>query len=260
LKENDYTCIFNTEFMPATTFQFKQFYVNHDQCAMKVGTDGVLLGSWVIISREKKILDIGTGTGLIALMMAQRSPATIDAIDIDVDAFQQAKINVSHSPWGSRINVHLCSLQYFSLNPQNKYDLIVSNPPYFLDAAKSVTLARNVARHTDETLSFDDLISGVVQMLAPSGRFCLILPCKEGNVFFQKAFMNGLYCNHITRVKTKKEKTEKRLLMEFSFRQTPIIDDLLIIQKDELHFTEEYIDLTKDYYLALDKGRHKPLD
>ena len=246
--------------MPATTFQFKQFHVHHDQCAMKVGTDGVLLGSWVDIKNEKNILDIGTGTGLIALMMAQKSNARIDAIDIDVDAFQQARINVTHSPWLNRIQVYLCSLQYYALNPKFKYDLVVSNPPYFIDAAKSVTPARNVARHTDETLSFDDLISGAIQLLQPEGRFCLILPCKEEHIFFQKAFNKGLYCNRITRVKTKKEKQEKRLLMEFSFIKKPVRDELIIIQEDDLHFTSEYIELTKDYYLALDKGRHRKID
>lgn len=245
--------------MPATTFQFKQFHVNHDQCAMKVGTDGVLLGSWVKLMNARHILDIGTGTGLIALMMAQKSKAFIDAIDIDVDAFQQARYNVSHSPWYERIQVYLCSLQYFAINPRAKYDLVVSNPPYFIDAAKSQTLARNVARHTDETLSFDDLIAGVIRLLKPSGRFCLILPCKEGSVFFQKAISKGLFCNRITRVKTKKEKMEKRLLMEFSFHQRPVMDEQLVIHEDELNFTAEYIELTKDYYLAIEKGRHRKL-
>jgi len=243
--------------MSATTFQFKQFFVHHDQCAMKVGTDGVLLGSWVDITKERNILDIGTGTGLIALMLAQKSSSMIDAIDIDVDAFQQAKINAGHSPWNDRINVYLCSLQYYAINPRFRYDLIVSNPPYFIDAAKSVTLARNVARHTDETLSFDDLIAGVIRLMNPAGRFCLILPCKEGTIFFQKAFDKGLFCNRITRVKTKKEKTEKRWLMEFSFQKKSLEDETLIIQEDDIHFTPEYIELTKDYYLALDKGRHR---
>ncbi len=242
--------------MPANTFQFKQFHVHHDQCAMKVGTDGVLLGSWVKAGKAKRILDIGTGTGLIALMMAQKSDSLIDAIDIDVGAFQQARVNVRHSPWHHRISVYLCSLQYYAINPPARYDLLVSNPPYFIDAAKSGTPARNVARHTDETLSFDDLISGVLRLLKPSGRFCLILPCKEGSVFFQKAVTRGLFCNHITRVKTKPDKQEKRLLMEFTFHQKGIIDDQLVIQEDELTFTKEYIELTKDYYLALDKGRH----
>lgn len=243
--------------MPATTFQFKQFYVNHDQCAMKVGTDGVLLGSWVNLTQEEKILDIGTGTGLIALMMAQKTDAIIDAIDIDVDAFQQARINIEHSPWVDRINVYLCSLQYYALHPKYKYDLIVSNPPYFLDAFKSLTLSRNVARFTDETLSFDDLIAGVISLMKPQARFCLILPCKEGQIFYKKAFDKGLFCNRITRVKTKKEKSEKRVLMEFSFEQALVDDTLLVIQENDLQFTEEYINLTKDFYLALDKGRHR---
>jgi len=243
--------------MAATTFQFKQFNVHHDQCAMKVGTDGVLLGSWVQLNKEKHILDAGTGTGLIALMMAQKSKALIDAIDIDVDAFQQAKKNVDNSPWLNRINVFLCSLQYFAINPLHKYDLIVSNPPYYIDAAKAGTLSRNVARHTDETLSFDDLIASVIQLLKPDGRFCLILPCKESAVFFPKAYSKGLFCNRITRVKTKKEKQEKRLLMEFSFVKKPLRDEWLIIQEDESSFTPEYIELTKDYYLCLEKGRHR---
>lgn len=218
---------------------------------MKVGTDGVLLGAWIKTNGTKRILDIGTGTGLIALMLAQRSNAIIDAIEIDKDAFEQAKENTATSRWNDRLNIFHSSLQDFSETSKSKYDLIVSNPPFFEGTYKAGTEARSIARHTDETLSFDDLIKGVKNLLTPDGKFCVILPFKEGNCFIEKSKAGNLHVQKLTRVKTKSDKQEKRMMIEFSFLKINSIEDDIVIQEEDLSFTKEYIDLTKDYYPGL---------
>lgn len=215
---------------------------------MKVGTDGVLLGAWTESGEAGTILDIGTGTGLIALMLAQKSGAVIDAIDIDENSCEQAKQNVDLSKWSSRITVHHCSLQLYILSCRIKYELIVSNPPYFIDAYKAGDISRNLARQADTALSFDELILGVKALLREEGRFCIILPSKEGNYFKQKAAIAGLYCNKITHVKTRSEKSEKRLLMQYSFSNPTFSEDELVIHDEDLSFSERYKKLTNDFY------------
>jgi tRNA1Val (adenine37-N6)-methyltransferase len=195
--------------MSESVFHFKQFTINQDKCAMKVGTDAVLLGAWVKIDSAKFILDIGTGTGIIALMIAQKAHnAIIDAIDVEEGAYLQASENVSDCDWKDRINVKKESLQSYALHKElgKQYDLIVSNPPYFVDASKPNTEARTTARHTDANLSFDELINGVLKLIKPDGRFCAILPYTEGYLFIEKAEKANLFCNYILKVKTKKEK------------------------------------------------------
>ena len=159
-------------------FTFKQFHINHSRCAMKVGTDGTLLGAWTSLPNPtRKILDIGTGTGLIAIMAAQRHPdAQICAIDIDADCISQAEENVADCPWSERIKLYHSPLQEFS--SEEKFDMIISNPPYFVDSLLSPDAQRSTARHT-ATLSFDELTEGVIRLLAPEGRFALILPPAE---------------------------------------------------------------------------------
>ena len=217
---------------------------------MKVGTDAVLLGSWVDPKDANHILDIGTGTGLIALMLAQKSIAEIDAIDIDEGAFQQAKENFRISPWFGRLNMFHQSLQEFSESSQKKYDLIVTNPPYFHHASKPPEEARLNARHNDQ-LSFLELITGVKKLLTDDGRLCLILPCKEGVEFMDLAQSKGLFCHELMRVKTKSDKSEKRLMMEFGFHFGLLHDHEMVIQEEDCSYTDEYVAMTKDYFLGL---------
>lgn len=237
--------------MPSNTFAFKQFTVKQDKCAMKVGTDAVLLGSWVNPDQAASILDIGTGTGVIALMLAQRSQATIDAIDIDPNACVQAKENAGASPWNETITIHHESLQTFSMRNDRSYDLIVSNPPFFVDSSKASHLERTISRHTD-LLPFSELLEGVLRLLRPDGRFCVILPAKEGEAFRDMAAEKGLYLCKLTRVYTRADKaTEKRLLMQYERTPSSFSENSLVIEKDERHsYTDEYKELTKDYYLA----------
>lgn len=236
--------------MSNQSFVFKQFRINQDKCAMKVGTDAVLLGSWVNASNSKTILDIGTGTGIIALMLAQKSGARIDAIDIDNSAFEQALENIKNCNWKDRITAHHISLQQFASDSPVKYDLIVSNPPYFVDSSKAIEESRTNARHTDQ-LAYHDLLDGVLKLLNPTGKFYVILPTKEGESFWELAEENKFYLTKLTRVITRADKPEKRLLMRFEFIRRTFSENSIIIEKDERHsYTDEYKELTKDYYLA----------
>ncbi len=241
--------------MTQNDFRFKQFNVRQDRCAMKVGTDGVLLGAWVKTFNEKRILDIGTGTGLIALMLAQKSESLIDAIDIDENAFIESKENFKASPWSSRLTAIHNSIQDYATHTPYRYDLIVSNPPYFIGAHPAPSEARNVARHMDDSLSIEDLVHGVLKLLTPEGRFCVILPFMEGIKFAEYAESNGLYATHLTKVKTKVEKQEKRMMMEFQMIKKETVEEELVIQEEDLSYTQQYLELTNDFYLGLPKKR-----
>lgn len=235
--------------MPDGVFHFKQFSIRQDKCAMKVGTDAVLLGSWIkIIGTEKNILDIGTGTGVLALMIAQRSTARIDAIEADEIAAEQAKDNVLNSPWPENIAIHPVIFQDFVDQIESKYDLIFSNPPYFDQAYKAPEAARNLARHRDVSLTFDEIISGSFNLLNPSGRLCLILPFSESQKFIVKALQKGFFLTHETDVITRIGKAGKRVLLEFSLNNTETHRDVLILKNEDLSHHKNYLDLTKDYY------------
>lgn len=235
--------------MPNASFAFKQFVINQDRCAMKVNTDAVLLGAWVIPNGSKNILDIGTGTGVIALMLAQKSKARILAIDIDKEATEQARLNAEQSVFRN-IEVANLSFQELAAGSDKKFDLIVTNPPYFKDSLKSQSQTRTLARH-NEFLSFEDLLDGVKKMLHEKGKFYLILPTKEAQIFREMAKQKGLYLSKLLRVRTRADsETEKRHLMLFEFKQTEFSEATLVIESEQpLKYTKEYIELTKDYYL-----------
>jgi len=230
-------------------FQFKEFIIYQDQCGMKVGTDGVLLGAWTNVSESNYILDIGTGTGLIAIMMAQRTSAKIDGIEIDQAACQQALQNVSECKWKDRINLYNQSFQDFSKFQQEQYDLIITNPPYFSNALQAPGKKRTNARH-NHSLNFDDILKGSKKLLKETGRLSLILPFSEGMKFQEKAAAFDLFCIKKTYVKPLPGKDPKRLLMEFSFKKEPLTEDYLVIENNKRHhYTKEYKELTKKFYL-----------
>lgn len=235
--------------MPNQYFRFKQFAIRQEKSAMKVGTDGVLLGAWAPIGNAKRILDVGTGTGLIALMLAQRSNAIIDAVEIDQQAAVQATENVNNCRWASRIQVYHSSFQEFANNTEQGYDLIVSNPPYFQKSLKSPEAARTVARHTEQ-LPYSDLLKGIGNLLTDAGRFAGIFPYVEGNIFVAEASIHGLYCNKRVNVLGRTHGNVKRLLLEFSKIKVPLIEEDLAVRAGETEYTPEYIYLTKDFYLA----------
>jgi len=217
---------------------------------MKVGMDGVLLGAWANVSGAAKILDIGTGTGLIALMMAQKNPsAQIDAIEIEQDAFQEATVNIQQSPWNERINTERCSFQEFAERTSCKYDLIVSNPPFFTNGVKAPLENRAQARHSD-SLPLEVLISGATKMLTEKGRIALILPIEHLPEIEQLAILNKLYISHLCRVKPNPLKSDFRILIELSCEQCVIQEEHLMIEFEKHHnYTPEYRELTKEFYL-----------
>lgn len=232
---------------PMNEFRFKQFSIKQNLCAMKVGTDGVLLGAWSKIP-SGKVLDVGSGSGLISLMIAQRNlNCEIDAIDIEQNAFLQTQQNVIASKWNSRIKVFNTSLQLFL--PNKKYELIISNPPFFINATKSTNNAKNIARHTDD-LPFTDFIDRVKELLTKDGILSLILPLQESLFFIELALKQKLYLNRKCWVKPNYEKEPKRVLLEFSFSEKKILIETLVIETEKRHhYTEEYRNLTQDFYL-----------
>lgn len=233
-------------------FQFKQFTVRHDKCAMKVGTDAVLLGAWAGTAGCRQILDIGTGTGIIALMLAQRCPAQIDAIDIDEAACLQAQENVEASPFAERIHIVHASCCSFARSHGGKtYDLIVSNPPYFVNSLKCPDDKRSLARHTD-SLPLPALVADAAGMLAPSGRIALIVPYEQLDDINEIAKENKLYVCRQTDVIPVPGAAPKRLLVELTAETGVTVHrNTLVIEEARHRYTAEYIGLTKDFYLKM---------
>lgn len=233
--------------MPNPFFAFKKFTVRHDRCAMKVGTDGVLLGAWTGLGKAGRILDIGTGTGLIALMLAQRSTdSLLTAIDIDAEAVSQARENIGASPWGDRVEVLLQDICTY--HPSACFDVIVSNPPYFVNSLKCPDNQRNTARHTD-ALDARRLIGRAAALLAPEGLFSLILPAEQTEEITNLAHEAGLFLSRHTAVITRPGLPPKRSLMEFRKTETVCRNDELVIELQRHVYSEAYMALTKDFYL-----------
>jgi tRNA1Val (adenine37-N6)-methyltransferase len=233
-------------------FKFKQFTIYQDRCAMKIGTDGVLLGAWTNISNSpESILDIGSGTGIIGLMLAQRCYAdTIDAIEIDEDAFEQCVENFEASPWADRLFCYHASLDEFLDEVDDKYDLIISNPPFYSEEVSSGDSARDRARQ-NSSLPFSLLFKGVSGLLSEKGIFALVIPYKEEKSVLQEALKLRLYPARLQRVKGHPDSEVKRSLIEFHFKNTEVLTNELIIEKSRHEYTEDYINLTKDFYLKM---------
>ncbi|MDG2369181.1 MAG: methyltransferase [Flavobacteriales bacterium] len=232
-------------------FKFKKFSIQQTNAAMKIGTDGILLGAWAEVKHSKLLLDIGTGTGVIALMQAQKNKeTTIDALEIDINACIDAKFNFEKSPWKNRITLHQCSLEKF--NKKIKYDTIISNPPFYESSLVANTQSRTVARHTS-TLHYNHIIEFCKSSLSSSGNLSLILPVTQGNKCIIKAQKSGLYLKRKCNVFSKKSKLQHRLLLEFSFKnQTPEENNLIIENEKRHDYTDHYKELTKDFYIIFD--------
>lgn len=238
-------------------FQFKQFFVAHDRCAMKVGTDGVLLGAWAepavsIQPSAFRILDVGTGSGLVALMLAQRFPeAHIDAIDIDEAAVEQAAENFAASPWSERLHAYHSRLQDWQSH--SVPSLIVSNPPYFQNSLKNPDKGRELARHTD-TLSYEELLYHSARLLSEHGRLAIILPAEAEQEIRTLAAQHSLFTTRVTRVYSKETKPARRVLLQFEksdYRNTDIsiAEDSLVLEDGKGGRSAAYQEITKDFYL-----------
>lgn len=233
--------------MPANNhFSFKQFTIHQEQTAMKVTTDACILGAYTELQGAKSVLDIGTGTGLLALMLAQKSEAKIDAVEMDESAYNQAVTNVNQSIFKDTITVYNTSIQDFETNKH--YDLIISNPPFFQNHLKSETESRNNSLHTD-TLSFADLLSTVLRLLSPNGIFVVLLPVYESSVFEQLATSKELYPQKKLIIRHRKGSKILRIITTFGRIKEEIINEELIIKNPDESYSPDFQVLLKDYYL-----------
>jgi tRNA1Val (adenine37-N6)-methyltransferase len=229
-------------------FKFKQFSVDDDGCSMPVGTDAVLLGAIANCDSVKSILDIGTGSGIIALMLAQRSQANIDAIEIDESSFLKAKKNFHNSPWPERLTAIHSSFQDFSNKTTNTYDLIVSNPPFFSNSLKPHLERKRISKH-DEQLNFIELISGVARLLKSHGKFTLILPYSEKDKIVQIAKTQNLHLLNIVDILPKATKKPNRAILEFGFIEPKQIkSNSFTLRSPDNAYSGKYKQITKDFH------------
>jgi len=231
-------------------FQFKQFSIEQNNCAMKIGTDGVLLGAWCDVSICQTALDIGTGTGVIAIMLAQRTQATIYGVEINKAAYEQAKRNMAMSPWAKRLQVMHGDIQEIAHKLNPSFDLIVSNPPYFSGGTQSPNPQKNGIRHT-LTLTHANLLRICSQLLSNSGKICVILPYYEGMRTIELAKSYKLYCTKITFVKSRINQAPERLMLQFEKKAAnkKNENELIIYKGTQREYTFDYKQLTRDFYL-----------
>ncbi len=239
--------------MPNTFFSFKRFTVNQERCAMKVGTDGVVLGATACFDGCSRLVDVGTGTGVVSLMLKQRFPSvSITAVEIDHDAAAQASENFAASPWS--VETVCDSWQNFAAEAAVcglKFDGVVCNPPYFTASLKAPSAGRTLARHND-SLPFSELCDGVAKVLAAGGRFFVILPSDDMDSFVRTALAEGLFLQSVLYVHPVVDKPHKRVVLGFSMRRQAIVEEHIYIETAQRNvYTEQFKALVKDFYLNL---------
>ncbi|MCU5773922.1 tRNA1(Val) (adenine(37)-N6)-methyltransferase [Erwiniaceae bacterium BAC15a-03b] len=234
----------------ANGFTFKQFFVAHDRCAMKVGTDGVLLGAWAPVARINRVLDIGCGSGLIALMLAQRTDASVrvDGVELDAEAAAQAQENCAASPWAARLAIHQQDIRQFAAQSQARYSLIVSNPPYFAAGSACASPQRAAARYTD-TLDHQTLLSCAEQLIDEEGFFCVVLPADVGNRFAGMAISRGWFLRYRTDVADNETRPPNRVMLALSPQAGEQFVDSMVIRGPDQQYSEAHCSLTRDFYL-----------
>ncbi|WP_107850791.1 tRNA1(Val) (adenine(37)-N6)-methyltransferase [Oceanimonas marisflavi] len=235
--------------MAGRGFTFKQFHINHDRCAMKVGTDGILLGAWAPLQQAKRVLDVGTGSGLVALMLAQRAGdgVHITGLELDEAAAIQAADNVAASPWPGQISIARGALQRFEASP---FDLVVSNPPYFTPGQTFDCAARASARHGG-SLSLADLFVHCSRLLSENGQICLVLPWQARDEALAQADSNGLFLLEQQKVITKEGKTPARFLLRFGRIKNCVIEDEIVINTAEGEYGNIYKGMVSPFYLKM---------
>ncbi|WP_462219081.1 tRNA1(Val) (adenine(37)-N6)-methyltransferase [Ferruginibacter sp.] len=238
--------------MPNNYFKFKQFTIHQDKCAMKVCTDACLFGAYIANEIQqlpvKNILDIGTGTGLLTLMLAQKTSATIDAVEIDAAAFTQGKQNIEQSPWREKIAIYNSDILQFQTN--KKYDCIISNPPFFEADLKSGDEKKNFAKH-DTSLTFTELLNFVTENLSPAGFFSVLLPFRRSNYFEAEAAKINFNLIKKILIKQTPKHNHFRSILIFSTKKLETIQEEIIIKNEEGNYSTKFIELLKDYYLHL---------
>lgn len=237
--------------MANSFFKFKQFTINQDRCAMKVGTDGCLLGAWADLSNSRRILDVGCGSGLIAIMAAQRcAQAMITGVELDSEAASQAQENAEASSWNERIEiVHEDFLNY---SPKEQYDTILSNPPYFTAGMKCPDEKRSKARH-DDSLASGDLLAHACALLIHGGKISVVIPAEQKDIWSSQAEAVGLYLTRVTHIFTRPTIAPKRVLLEFTKgdRITDVYETNFILENEPGKYTEEAVKLLHPFYLKL---------
>ena len=234
-------------------FQFKQFSINQNRCAMKIGTDAVLLGAWCPIDNKPlSVLDIGAGTGILSLMLAQRTSAEqIDAIEIDENAYEQCVENFEASPWSDRLFCFHAGLDEFVDEPEDEYDIIISNPPFYSENYKTENDSRDMARFQD-ALPFEELVDAASLLLSENGIFAVIVPFKEEERFIDLCAEVDLFPVKVTRVKGSHTTPIVRSLLAFKRYELPVLEaDELVIEINRHEYTDDYINLTKEFYLKM---------
>lgn len=238
--------------MASRLFRFKRFDISQEGAAHPVGTDSVLLGAWAKAAGATRILDIGTGTGVVALMLAQRtenqSRTLITAVEIDPESASCAAANFAASPWAGRLALSEKAVQQFAHTAEHQFDLIVSNPPFYVEALEPPDVKRRLGRHA-ASLPPEDLLQAVCRLLAPGGAFCVILPLAEGRRLRELAVLKGLFCNAETQVSGRPGKPVERLLMQFSRDPRPFLRHEMMIYSDGDQHSEDFQALTRDFYL-----------
>jgi len=231
-------------------FTFKQFFVAHDRCAMKVGTDGVLLGAWAPVAGARRILDIGCGSGLIALMLAQRTPQQVmlDAVELEASAANQAEENVQASPWADRITVHQQDIVSWSEQSEKRYSLIVSNPPFFAPGTASASAERDSARSTT-TLDHPTLLRCAAQLIEEEGIFCVVLPEDAGENLIPLALAEGWHLRYRYDVAAYAQRPPNRLVLGFSPTAGETLQERLAIRDEDKSYSADWLSLVSDFYL-----------
>jgi tRNA1Val (adenine37-N6)-methyltransferase len=232
-------------------FYLKQFSMYHHRSTMKIGTDAMILSAWVDLNNVNFILDVGTGSGIIALMMAARSSAAIDAIEIDEPSAIEARENFNNSPFNNRLHIYQNDFKIFAEESTKRYDLIISNPPFFINDMKPENSKRKQARHTD-SLTFSELSFFTKKLLDKNGRFCLVLPYSESKIFVAEASKNGLYLNKKQLIFPKPCKEPNRVNLELSLTETKaVMEEKFIIRDEQGLFTQQYVNLLGEYYTSI---------
>lgn len=233
-------------------FTFKQFFVAHDRCAMKVGTDGILLGAWAPVANVRRVLDIGSGSGLIALMLAQRTPdfVEIDAVELDAAAAHQAQENISQSPWPARIKQHQQDVLSWAEHCEKRYSLIVSNPPYYASGVACATPERAIARSTG-TLEHHELLRCAQMLIEEDGFFCVVLPETQGRQLITLAREDGWYLRFRIDVAEYAHRPPHRVLLGFSPTAGETLLERLAIRNEDTHYSDAWCSLTHDFYLFM---------
>lgn len=233
-------------------FTFKRFFIAHDRCAMKVGTDSILLGAWAPVAQATRVLDIGSGSGLLALMLAQRTAdkVEIDAVELDGEAAAQAAENVAGSPWPQRIHIHQADILTWAARQEQRYPLIVSNPPYYTPGPACATSARDKARAT-HTLNHESLLQSAEMLIGEEGFFCLVLPEEEGNRFVSMAQARGWHLRFRNDVAENSTRLPHRVLLGFSPAAGELLQELMVIRGPDQRYSPAFCSLTQDFYLFM---------